>query len=173
MIAERLELWRLSNFALRRLASAEDVYLFHAVARPNPQDERLIALAEVRDLTPARDSSGAIIGYPHMEGMLAQALAGIRRALRGRPPRQRPLSNRVVLYVRPALGHSHRRPGADSPTGWRRSRPTSGWRRSSSGSAGRLERPASRATAVLDVENVEDGRWRCGSGRRLTSRSSP
>ena len=102
MIAERMELWRLSNFDLSRLASAEDVYLFRAVARSNPQDERLIALAEVRDLTPARDAAGAITGYPHLEGMLAEALAGIRRALRGRAPRQRPMNNRVVLYVRPA-----------------------------------------------------------------------
>ena len=155
MIAERLDLWRLSNFSLRRLPSAEDVYLFHAVAHANPKDERLIALAEVRDLTPARDSSGAVIGYPHMEGMLAQALADIRRALRGQPPRQRPLSNRVVLYVRPAWDI-----------------PTSTWR----GLAHRLaplaadlglEKVAVRirktddATgsveeAVLDVENVED-----------------
>jgi acetyl-CoA carboxylase carboxyltransferase component len=101
MIAQRLDLWRLSNFSLRRLSSAEDVYLFDAVARDNPGDQRLIALAEVRDLTAAHDSSGAVIGYPHMEGMLAQALADIRRALQGQPQRQRPLSNRVVLYVRP------------------------------------------------------------------------
>jgi acetyl/propionyl-CoA carboxylase alpha subunit/acetyl-CoA carboxylase carboxyltransferase component len=101
MIAQRLDLWRLSNFSLRRLSSAEDVYLFDAVARENPGDQRLIALAEVRDLTAAHDSSGAIIGYPHMEGMLAQALADIRRALQGQPQRHRPLSNRVVLYVRP------------------------------------------------------------------------
>ena len=101
MIAERLNLWRLENFSLRRLPSAEDVYLFHATARVNPKDERLIALAEVRDLTPARDSEGRIIGYPHMEGILAQALADIRRALDDRPARQRPFSNRVVLYVRP------------------------------------------------------------------------
>ncbi len=101
MIAERLDLWRLSSFALQRLPSAEDVYLFHAVAHENPKDERLIALAEVRDLTAARDSAGTIVGYPLLEGMLAQALAGIRRALQHQPPRQRPLSNRVVLYVRP------------------------------------------------------------------------
>ncbi len=101
MIAERLDLWRLSNFSLGRLPSAEDVYLFHAVARANPKDERLIALAEVRDLTPARDSAGRVIGFPHMEGMLAQSLADIRRALARRPPKQRPLSNRIMLYVRP------------------------------------------------------------------------
>jgi acetyl/propionyl-CoA carboxylase alpha subunit/acetyl-CoA carboxylase carboxyltransferase component len=101
MIAERLDLWRLSNFNVQRLPSAEDVYLFHAVARENPKDERLIAIAEVRDLTPARDSAGRIIGFPHLEGVLAQALADIRHGLSHRPPKQRPLSNRVILYVHP------------------------------------------------------------------------
>jgi acetyl/propionyl-CoA carboxylase alpha subunit/acetyl-CoA carboxylase carboxyltransferase component len=102
MLAERLDLWRLSNFSLRRLTSAEDVYLFWAVAHANPADERLIAIAEVRDLTAARDSAGQIIGYPLLEGILAQAFADIRGALRGQPQRQRPLRNRVLLYVRPA-----------------------------------------------------------------------
>ena len=102
MIAERLELWRLSNFSLERLLSAEDIYLFDAVATTNPKDERLIALGEVRDLTPAHNPEGQIIGYPHLEGMVTQALADIRRALDSRPRKQRPLSNRVILYVRPA-----------------------------------------------------------------------
>ena len=102
MIAERLDLWRLSNFNLERLPSAEDVYLFQAVARDNPKDDRLIALAEVRDLTPALGSSGRTIGFPHLEGVLAQALADLRHARGRRPPKQRQLSNRVILYVRPA-----------------------------------------------------------------------
>ena len=101
MIAERLDLWRLANFTLRRLSSAEDIYLFHAVAKENAKDERLIAIAEVRDLTPARDSAGRSIGFPHLEGVLAQALADVRHALSRQPARQRPLSNRVLLYVRP------------------------------------------------------------------------
>jgi len=101
MIAERLDLWRLSNFSLRRLPGAEDVYLFHAVAHANPKDERLIAIAEVRDLTAARDSAGEIISYPLLEGILVQAFADIRSALRGQPQRQRPVRNRVMLYVRP------------------------------------------------------------------------
>jgi acetyl/propionyl-CoA carboxylase alpha subunit/acetyl-CoA carboxylase carboxyltransferase component len=112
MIAERLNLWRLSNFKLERLPSAEDIYLFHAVAHENAKDERLIALAEVRDLTPARNSEGRVIGYPLLENQLAQSLADVRHALGGRPPKQRPMSNRVVLYVRPVW---------DIPTGtWRR-----------------------------------------------------
>jgi hypothetical protein len=52
MTAKRLELWRLGEFDLARLPSAEDVYLFHAVARANPGDERVFAIAEVRDVTP-------------------------------------------------------------------------------------------------------------------------
>ncbi|MGO8956149.1 MAG: carboxyl transferase domain-containing protein [Streptosporangiaceae bacterium] len=101
MIAERLELWRLSNFNLQRMSSAEDIYLFHAVARENPNDERLIAIAEVRDLTPARDSGGRAIGFPELERVLGQTLEDIRHTLSRRTQKQRPLSNRIILYVRP------------------------------------------------------------------------
>src|SRR5439155_20470958 len=54
MIARRLRLWRLENFELTRLPSVQDTYLFHCVAREAPADERFVALAEVRDLTPVR-----------------------------------------------------------------------------------------------------------------------
>ncbi len=155
MIAERLDLWRLSNFSLRRLPSAEDVYLFHAVAHENPKDERLIALAEVRDLTAARDSSGQVIGYPLLEGILAQAFADIRRALRGQPLRQRPLRNRVVLYIRPVW---------DIPTGtWRilahRLAPQAadlGLEKVVAQIRMPDEATGELREAILDVENVED-----------------
>ena len=52
MIGKRLRLWCLANFDLERLPSVEDVYLFRGVARENRKDERLFALAEVRDVTP-------------------------------------------------------------------------------------------------------------------------
>ena len=156
MIAERLDLWRLSNFSLRRLPSgAEDVYLFHAVARANRKDERLIAIAEVRDLTAARDSAGEIIGYPMLEGILTQAFADIRGALRGQPQRQRPLRNRVLLYVRPVW---------DIPTAtWR----SLAHQLASQAADLGLEKVAVRIrmpdeatgeprTAILDVENVAD-----------------
>ena len=76
-MADRLQLWRLANFTLERLPSpAEDVYLFLGKARENPKEERIFALAEVRDLTAVRDSSGQVASLPEFERMLVQALAG-------------------------------------------------------------------------------------------------
>ncbi len=99
MLAKRLDLWRLSNFRLRRLASAEDVYLFDGVAHQNPKDHRLFALAEVRDLTAVPDGAGNLT-YPWLERMGLQALAAMRTALARYPVRERPRANRIVLYVR-------------------------------------------------------------------------
>ncbi|MGE5696011.1 MAG: carboxyl transferase domain-containing protein, partial [Candidatus Sericytochromatia bacterium] len=100
MIAKRLDLWRLSNFALKRLRSAEDVYVFHGVAHDNPADQRLFALAEVRDLTPVRAENGEL-RYPRLELMGLEALSAMREALAKFGPKNRPAANRIVLYVRP------------------------------------------------------------------------
>ena len=100
MLAKRLDLWRLSNFTLRRLRSAEDVYVFHGVAHDNPADHRLFALAEVRDLTPVRADTGAV-RYPLLELMGLEALSAMREALARFDAKDRPAANRIVLYVRP------------------------------------------------------------------------
>jgi biotin carboxyl carrier protein len=80
LTAQRLDLWRLKEFEGRRLPSAEDTYLLHVVAKDNPADERLIAMAEVRDLTPVRDETGEIVGFPTVERLLTSCLDGLRRA---------------------------------------------------------------------------------------------
>jgi biotin carboxyl carrier protein len=98
MMAKRLHLRRFDNFRLERLPSIEDVYLFHAMARDNPKDERLFAVAEVRDLSAFRDEAGKLTGLPHLEHMLQEALAGIRSFQSHRPVRQRLHWNRIVLY---------------------------------------------------------------------------
>jgi acetyl-CoA carboxylase carboxyltransferase component len=103
MMGKRLHLWRLRNFEIERLPSAEDVYLFRAVARENPKDERLFVLAEVRDLTPVRDAAGRVVQLPHLERMLSEALAAIRLHQAQRPPERRLYWNRVLLYVWPPL----------------------------------------------------------------------
>jgi acetyl/propionyl-CoA carboxylase alpha subunit/acetyl-CoA carboxylase carboxyltransferase component len=103
MMGKRLHLWRLRDFDLRRLESVEDVYLFHGVARQSPQDERLFALAEVRDVTPVRDEDGRVVALPQLERMLLEALAGIRTFQSHQPSRRRLHWNRVLLYVWPPL----------------------------------------------------------------------
>jgi acetyl/propionyl-CoA carboxylase alpha subunit/acetyl-CoA carboxylase carboxyltransferase component len=99
MMARRLHLWRLENFNIERLPSVEDVYLLRAIAKENPKDERLFAVAEVRDLTPVRDASGRVVQLPHLERMLAEAAAAIRRFQSRRPPNQRLYWNRIFLYL--------------------------------------------------------------------------
>ncbi|HEU4426897.1 MAG TPA: biotin carboxylase N-terminal domain-containing protein, partial [Pilimelia sp.] len=100
MLGKRLDLWRLSNFHLQRLRSAEDVYVFHAVARDNPRDHRLFALAEVRDLASTQDATGAL-RYPRLELMGLLALSAMREAVAAATGPDRPAANRIVLYVRP------------------------------------------------------------------------
>ena len=103
MMGKRLSLWRLNNFRIERLPSVEDVYVFHAIAHENPKDERLFVCAEVRDLTPVRDETGRIVKLPHLERMLAEALAGIRLFQSRRPIHERLYWNRILLYAWPPL----------------------------------------------------------------------
>jgi acetyl/propionyl-CoA carboxylase alpha subunit/acetyl-CoA carboxylase carboxyltransferase component len=101
MMSKRLQLWRLQNFNLERLPAAEDIHLFRGVARENAKDERLFVIAEVRDLTPTRDSKGRVVRLPHLERMLMEALAAIRQVQRQRAPEEKLHWNRVLLYIWP------------------------------------------------------------------------
>jgi acetyl/propionyl-CoA carboxylase alpha subunit/acetyl-CoA carboxylase carboxyltransferase component len=103
MMAKRLQLDRLQHFDLERLPSAEDVYLLRAVAKGNPRDERLFAVAEVRDLTPVRDAGGRVVQLPELERMLLLALGAVRGVQARRSPGQRLHGNRVILHVWPVL----------------------------------------------------------------------
>lgn len=104
MVGKRLDLWRLTeNFQIERLPTAEDIFLFHIVGRENPKDERLVVLAEVRDLTPLRGESGAIIALPFLERMLMESLAAIRGVRAHLPSQRRLYWNRIHLFVRPPL----------------------------------------------------------------------
>ena len=100
MLAERLEMWRLSNFRLERRPSPEDVYLFDGVANDNPRDHRLFALAEVRGLTPVRDPATGTTTYPRLERIGLLAMAAMRSELTRYTPRDRPTANRLVLDVK-------------------------------------------------------------------------
>ena len=103
MMAQRLDLWRLSNFELERLPAAADVYLFRAVAREHERDQRLVAVAEVRDLTPVLDDDGRITALPELERMVRQAFEAMRAYQSRRPSRERPRWNRLLLYAWPTM----------------------------------------------------------------------
>jgi acetyl/propionyl-CoA carboxylase alpha subunit/acetyl-CoA carboxylase carboxyltransferase component len=102
LIAQRLQLSRLQNFDLTRLPSAdEEVYVFHCVAPNNPADERLAAMAQVRDLTPLRDADGRILALPAVEGALDACLDAIRKVQAQRPAKMRFDTNRITIYAWP------------------------------------------------------------------------
>ncbi|MEV7096814.1 biotin carboxylase N-terminal domain-containing protein [Amycolatopsis sp. NPDC051045] len=101
-IAQRLQLQRLHEFDLTRLPSAdEEIYLFKAVARTNPADERLIAMGQVRDLTPLREADGRLVALPALEDAVTACLDSIRNIQAQRPQNKRFDTNRIMMYVWP------------------------------------------------------------------------
>ncbi len=80
MVGRRLDLWRLAEFDVTRLDAPEDVVLYHCVARGNPADQRLVALAQIRELAVVRDADGRVSGLPHVQRAVASCLQSIRQA---------------------------------------------------------------------------------------------
>ena len=103
LTGQRLDLWRLKNFDGTRLPSPVDTYLFHIVAKDNPADERIAALAEVRDVTPLRDAEGQVVAFPAVERALTACLDGIRRQMASRRGGDRLDANRVFIYIWPTI----------------------------------------------------------------------
>ncbi|MFI5623961.1 carboxyl transferase domain-containing protein [Nocardioides sp. NPDC051685] len=79
MVGRRLNLWRLSEFEVTRLAAPDDVLLYECVARANPADRRLVAAAQARQLAVVRDDEGRVIALPHVERAVENCLEAIRR----------------------------------------------------------------------------------------------
>jgi len=104
MVGRRLNLWRLRHFDLTRVDGPEDVLLLHAVAKDNPTDQRLVALAQVRQFSVVRDDTGRITSIPHVERAIAGCLEAIRgaRAARGAAG-ARLDTNLVWLHVWPVI----------------------------------------------------------------------
>jgi acetyl/propionyl-CoA carboxylase alpha subunit/acetyl-CoA carboxylase carboxyltransferase component len=101
-IAQRLQLQRLREFDLTRLPSAdEEIYLFKAVAKSNPADERLIAMGQIRDLTPLREADGRLVALPALEDAVTACLDAIRNIQAQRPANKRFDTNRIMMYIWP------------------------------------------------------------------------
>ena len=69
----------------------------------NPGDERLFALAEVRDLTPVVDDAGRVVALPELERMLVGVFETIREFQTRRAQGARLYWNRVLLYAWPTI----------------------------------------------------------------------
>ena len=80
MVGRRLNLWRLRDFDITRLDAPEDVLLYRCVAPGNEADQRLVALAQVRQLAVVRDERGRVTALPHAERAIANCLEAIRAA---------------------------------------------------------------------------------------------
>ncbi|MVU75945.1 ATP-grasp domain-containing protein [Nocardia sp. ET3-3] len=104
-IAQRMQMRRLRKFDLTRLPSSDDeeVYLFRAVAKENPNDDRLIAFAQVRDLAALREQDGRLLVLPTAESTIATCLDSLRRAQAQRPSNKRFNTNRIVMYIWPVV----------------------------------------------------------------------
>ena len=85
------------------LRAPGEVHLFDCVARDTPSDQRLIAVAEVRDLTPVRDDAGRVVALPEVEHVLVGCLDAIRQARAELPGAHRLEWNRVLLYIWPVV----------------------------------------------------------------------
>ncbi len=103
LVAERLGVWRLSGFELTRLPSAPDVHLFRIQGHKVPGDQRLIALADVRDLTIVRDQDGQIRGLPQIEQILDACLDSLRSVRSADRELAKLDWNRIQVYVWPAV----------------------------------------------------------------------
>ncbi len=103
MVGRRLDLWRLRDFRISRLQAPDDVVLYRCVAPDNPSDVRLVALAQVRELTVLRDTAGHVTGLPEVERAVAGCLDSIRQARAADPAGARLDMNHVWIRVWPVL----------------------------------------------------------------------
>ncbi|MCW2761493.1 MAG: ATP-grasp protein [Marmoricola sp.] len=104
MVGRRLNLWRLRNFHVTRVPAPEDVLLYECVARENPADRRLVALAQVRQMSVVRDDAGTVTSLPHAERAVENCLEAIRRARVARGTAGAKLDmNHVWVHVWPVV----------------------------------------------------------------------
>ncbi|MBC3190580.1 ATP-grasp domain-containing protein [Pseudonocardia sp. C8] len=104
LVADRLRLWRFRNFHLTRLPAALDVHLFRATGREVAADDRLVAMADVREFTVLRDDeTGKIRALPQFERALDACINSLRAARAGDRTLARTSWNRIALYVWPEI----------------------------------------------------------------------
>ena len=80
MVGRRLNLWRLRNFRITRLDAPRTCCSTTASPTTTTADQRLVALAQIRQFAIVRDQDGQVVSLPHAERAVASCLEAIRRA---------------------------------------------------------------------------------------------
>jgi acetyl/propionyl-CoA carboxylase alpha subunit/acetyl-CoA carboxylase carboxyltransferase component len=121
----RLHLWRLQNFHVTRVGDpapagasmvTEGFLLYHCVAKDNPEDQRLVALAPVHRFEVSRDSDDRITGIEDAQTALATCADAIGRVRQDLDPAGQWLDmNHVWLDIRPVA-----EVGPDELAAWQR-----------------------------------------------------
>jgi len=101
--ARRVDLDRLDNFELERLAVGDDgIYCFHGRSRALPSDERIFVLADAR-VRSSGDGRDATLFLPAFEHSFTEATRALRTIVNLRDPKRRLQWNRIALHVAPAI----------------------------------------------------------------------
>jgi acetyl/propionyl-CoA carboxylase alpha subunit/acetyl-CoA carboxylase carboxyltransferase component len=124
LVGRRLHLWRLQNFHVTRVADRAGqpspvpggVLVYHCTAKDNPDDQRLVALAQVQRFEVARDGDGVITEVAGAETVLAACVDAIGQARQELDPAGKWLDmNHVWLDIRPVADV-----GSDDLAAWHR-----------------------------------------------------
>jgi len=101
--ARRVDLDRLDNFELERLAVGDDgIYCFRGRSRALPSDERIFVLADAR-VRSSGDGRDATLFLPAFEHAFTEATRALRTIVNLRDPKRRLQWNRIALHVAPAI----------------------------------------------------------------------
>lgn len=104
MVGRRLDLWRLRDFDITRMDGAEDVVIYHGIAQENQADQRLVAMAQVREVTVVRSDDDRVSLLPQVERAIADCVEGIRRARAKLATPTLPMDmNHVWIHIWPVL----------------------------------------------------------------------
>jgi acetyl/propionyl-CoA carboxylase alpha subunit/acetyl-CoA carboxylase carboxyltransferase component len=114
LVGRRLYLWRLQNFHVTRVADLiaapaggtvpGGALVYHCVAKENPADQRLVALAQVYRFKAERDADGRITQIAGAETVLTACEDAIARVRRDLDPTGQWLDmNHVWLHILPVV----------------------------------------------------------------------
>ena len=100
--AKRVELARLAEFELERLAAPEGLYAFWGKSREDKSDERMFVLGDLRSRSPDPGREAAL-HVPAFEHMFFEATRALRNHLALRDPQRRLQWNRIGIFLAPEI----------------------------------------------------------------------